>query len=320
MNCPICNTFTKNNRGMSYHFTIKHKLDYITYLVENKLIEIPKCRECGNEINVLTSGYKSRFLSSPETIIFCSDNCRYKNKEYLNKCSEHGKIWINSLNDYYKTHNKDEHREKQSIAATINWKNQEIRDRTVEARKGYVMTDEHKLNVSKGMSGVPKSQEHKDKIRKTVVFNMNNSKDGSHKYKFFSFKNQKYLNLKSSYELKMAIMLEAHRNIKIYKYEHTHFYNKELNKEYVPDFYFIFNNIQYLLEIDRYKGFKEKYNAGWKLRLAEEKCIERGWTFLYYDLKDIDSFFKENKEHFDFDNVKTYNSEYIDEINLFLAI
>lgn len=289
MDCPICKIQVKNHKGMSYHFTIEHKLDYIKYLIENKLIQVPKCKYCENDIDIISKNSFGRVkvLNHPEELIYCSNECKYKDDDYKKKMSDFGKEgWKISLKDRIQT---TEEKEKKSKRAIKNWQNKEIRDKMVESAKEKVFTKEHKQNISNAMIGLLKTDEHKEKIRKTVVNRYINGDGYGHKYKFFSEKNNKTVYLKSSYELKMAKLLEQLNEIKIYNYESI-VLNREDGKAYIPDFYFILNKKHYLVEIDRYKGFKEKYGYGWKLELARQHCQQNGWTFLYFDVNDIDNF------------------------------
>jgi len=291
MNCPICQIQLKNHKGMSYHFTIEHKLDYIKYLVERKLIEVPKCKYCENDIDVISKKSKGRqtVLNHPEELIYCSNDCKYKDDDYKKILSDNGKKGCKAITGANREKYKEENRKKVSVTAIKNWQNKEIRDKMVESAKEKVFTKEHKQNISNAMTGLLKTDEHKEKIRKTVVNRYVNGDGYGHKYKFFSEKNNKTVYLKSSYELKMAKLLEQLNEIKIYNYESI-VLNREDGKAYIPDFYFILNKKHYLVEIDRYKGFKEKYGYGWKLELARQHCQQNGWTFLYFDVNDIDNF------------------------------
>lgn len=291
MNCPICQIQVKNHKGMSYHFTIHHKLDYIKYLVENKLIEIPKCKYCKNDIDIISKNSFGRvkILNHPEELIYCSNECKYNDEDYKKILSENGKIGCKAIIGENRKKYQEENRKKISETTKQNWQNPEIRDKMIESAKGKVFTKEHRQNISNALSGVPKSEEHKRKNREQMVNRYLTGKGVSFKYKFFSKKNNKTFHLKSSYELQMAKILEQSDKIKIYNYESI-VLNREDGKAYIPDFYFILNGKQYLMEIDRYIGFKEKYGYGWKLELARKYCQENGWIFLYFDGNSIDNF------------------------------
>lgn len=289
MNCPICQIQVKNHKGMSYHFTTHHKLDYIKYLIENKLIEIPKCKYCENNIDIVSKNSFGRvkILNHPEELIYCSNKCKFNDEDYKKILSKIGKKgWEVALKNLERT---EEHKRKISETTKQNWQNPEIRDKMVESAKGKVFSKEHRQNISNALSGVPKSEEHKRKNRQQMVNRYLTGKGVSFKYKFYSQKNDKILYLKSSYELRMAKILEQSDKIKIYNYESI-VLNREDGKAYIPDFYFMLNGKQYLIEIDRYIGFKEKYGYGWKLELARQYCQKRGWIFLYFDINDIDNF------------------------------
>lgn len=289
MNCPICQIQVKNHKGMSYHFTTYHKIDYIKYLVENKLIEIPKCKYCNNDIDVISKKSKGRqtILNHPEELIYCSNECKFNDEDYKKTLSKIGKKgWEVALKNLERT---EEHKRKISETTKQNWQNPEIRDKMVESAKGKVFTKEHRQNISNALLGVPKSEEHKRKNREQMVNRYLTGKGVSFKYKFYSKKNNKTFHLKSSYELRMAKILEQSDKIKIYNYESI-VLNREDGKVYIPDFYFILNGKQYLVEIDRYIGFKEKYGYGWKLELARQYCKKMGWIFLYFDDNSIDNF------------------------------
>src|ERR1035441_8027381 len=269
--CPICNKETVNNKGMSYHFTISHKQDYIKYLADNHLIQIPKCLECNKEIDVTLSSKRMVILNNPLELKYCNNECKNKNELFKKSCSDAGKIGIKTLKKYYEDNGyTEEHKNKISIKTKENWKDNEIRDKRIEGIKNYTFTKEHRANISKGSKGKPKSQSHIDNLRKATVNGYLNGNFYGNKYTYYSTKNEKSLNLKSSYELKLAILLDASTIIKLYNYEKISLYSKELNKAYIPDFYYIKNGISYLVEIDRYKGFKEKTGYGWKLKLADD--------------------------------------------------
>ena len=126
MNCPICNKILETNKNMSYHFSCSHKQDYITYLVENKLIEVPKCKECGNNIDVITKDCKGRkkILNHPEELVYCSDKCQKSNKDFKKIMSENGKANVHFMQG---REISDEERELKRQQTTERWKNPEYR-------------------------------------------------------------------------------------------------------------------------------------------------------------------------------------------------
>ena len=77
MQCKICNEIFKSNKDLSIHIRYKHKIQskiyYDTYLKkENE----GKCKLCGKS---------TKFINITQGYTICCINCRYKNKETLQK-------------------------------------------------------------------------------------------------------------------------------------------------------------------------------------------------------------------------------------------
>jgi len=84
--CPICKKEIKDNGGMSYHFKIIHKSDYIDYLLTHNLITQPHCKICGNEIDIKTINSSGRrHITKGEIPLYCSNKCKFKDKNYNKK-------------------------------------------------------------------------------------------------------------------------------------------------------------------------------------------------------------------------------------------
>lgn len=308
--CNICNKEFNSNKSISYHFSKIHNLDYIEYLVNNNLLSIPKCVECGNFIDVITKGSRGRvkILNNPSELLYCSNECKLKNEKYRDKMSNAGKIGYQNAKDKFIY--TDDRKLNISKKTKETWKNKEIRESRIKSMKEYEYTDSHKENISKSLKGIKKSKSHRDKISYSITEKYMNGEYFNTKILFKSSKLNKELRLMSSYEFKFAFILDNMKSIKKYKYQP--FYLKSVDgKRYIPDFYFEMNNKKYLVEIDKYKGFKKKYGYGWKLDLASEWCKNANVIFLYMDINDINQFFI---EYFDNDisniNMEIQDSNY----------
>jgi len=287
LHCNICNKEFKNNKGISYHFKTIHNIDYIKYLIDNKLIEIPTCHECGKSIDILSGRGRTKILCHPEELIYCNNTCKLNSDEYKQKMSSVGKKNYKFLTNRNIT---DEERHKKSITTKNSWLNTDIRYKRIKSMKLYKNTIEHNTNISKSLKGIKRSDVYKDKMSKIISEKYINGEYSNHKIKYNSIKLHKTLNLMSSYEFKFSILLDLDPNVKTWKYQPLVLKNDILNKRYVPDFYYeTSDGTKYLVEIDKYKGFKEKYGYKWKLELAEQYCNNNDINFKYIDLVDINN-------------------------------
>lgn len=133
--CPICGMEFTGYKGMSYHFTISHKLDLVDYFIEHKLLPIPKCIVCGKDIDMRKKGNRSAYLNgTTENILYCNNECKNKSTLYKEKLSEHGKKQSIHLVNYKQT---EEDRLNKSIKSKANWENSEIKEKRLNGMRTY---------------------------------------------------------------------------------------------------------------------------------------------------------------------------------------
>lgn len=302
VNCNICNKVCKNNKGISYHFKTVHNLDYIQYLVENKLIEIPKCLECGNDINVLSGRGRVKILNHPEELLYCSNECKLKNTEYRNKMSicgiKGGKMTLGRIVT-------DETKHKLSESQIERFSDIKERKKISNSLIGVKKSEKHKKNISKSKKGIIFSEEHKNNLSKSITNSYINGKSFGSKIKYNSIKCNKIINLMSTYEFKFSVYLDMNSDVIKWKYQPFALFDKKLKKRYIPDFYVEFKNGDvWLVEIDRYKGFKEKHGYKWKIVLAQKYCDDNNITYKYMDLSDIHVLFSNKFKELDISDIQ----------------
>src|SRR3990167_9557302 len=312
--CNICSREFQNNKGISYHFRIAHNLDYIKYLIENKLIKVPKCLNCGKDI--LTKRGRAKILNNTSELKYCSNKCKLTGKEYRKKMSVLGK-----KNAKYITHRtiSDSEKRKKAITTKKSWEDDDVRASRIKNMKLYKNTEEHNLNISKALTGIKRTDEYKNNMSKIISDKYINGEFLSNKIKYNSTKNNKFIYCMSSYEFKFCVYLDMNDDIINWKYQPFYLVS-EKNKRYIPDFYYEDNSgNKYLVEIDRYKGYKEKYGYKWKLELAEKHCKENNIIFLYLDINDINNMWMKKFVLLDINAISLSNQENNDFISKYLS-
>ena len=318
MKCPICSIEYTTNKGLSYHFTHSHNLDYITYLVEHNMINVPNCKNCNNFIDVISKKSKGRaqILNSPEKLLYCSNDCKHTDEEYRKKMSAQGVTNAHFMVDRVIT---DEEREMRRQQMLEQWQDPAHRAKVSATMTGVAKSPEHCANISKGRKGIIFSEEHCNNISLAVSNAYVNGNYFGQKIKYYSIKLQKELYLMSSYEFKFALLLDLIPGVE-YKYQWTWLHNKELKTRYVPDFWYKRDGVEYFVEIDRYKGFKEAYGYGWKIEYGKMYAKEHNMEYLYYDITDIDLYKADVKIYSDIlDSIISANIEYKELIEKFLS-
>src|SRR3989304_4351616 len=230
--CNICSREFQNNKGISYHFRIAHNLDYIKYLIENKLIKVPKCLNCGKDI--LTKRGRAKILNNPSELKYCSNKCKLTGKEYRKKMSVLGK-----KNAKYITHRtiSDSEKRKKAITTKKSWEDDDVRASRIKNMKLYKNTEEHNLNISKALTGIKRTDEYKNNMSKIISDKYINGEFLSNKIKYNSTKNNKFIYCMSSYEFKFCVYLDMNDDIINWKYQPFYLVS-EKNKRYIPDFYY----------------------------------------------------------------------------------
>lgn len=287
MECKICNKEIQNNKGMSYHFTTIHKLDYIQYLIDNQLIEIPKCLHCNNNIDILKGIGRTKILNHPEELIYCSNKCKLNDENYKKKMSINGIKGGHSIRIMSK-----EAKQRKSLKMKKMWKDKKYAKMMSESNKGKLKSDEHRKHISESRKGMKFTKEHRNKISKTISQKYINGDFLSHKAEVEGIK------FMSSYEINFASFLNSNKEVINWKYQPFILFNKKLQKRYIPDFLVEFKSGEkWLVEIDRYKGFKEKYGQGWKIELGKKYCSQNNLIYQYLDKTDIEKLLKLKQEN-----------------------
>jgi len=172
--------------------------------------------------------------------------------------------------------------------------------------KGYIKTKEHRKKISKGLKGIIRSKEYKDNMSKIISEKYLNGGYYNTKLKYNSIKLNREIYTMSSYEFKFAVILDLLESVEYYKYQPFYLKDEKTNKRYIPDFLFIMNGQKYLVEIDKYVGYKQSHGYNWKLKLAQNYCNKNDTIFLYLDLDEIYKFLEKNKDNINFDNINLY--------------
>jgi len=293
MKCHICNKEIINHKGMSYHFRISHSLDYIQYLLENNLIIVPKCLNCGNNIDILHGRGRVLILNNPNELKYCSNECKKNSDEYRKKMSiagiKGGKLTKGRIMP-------ENEKKIKSVKTKESWINLSVRNKRILGMKGKKNTEDHNKKISNALRGIKRTIEYKNKMSEIISNKYINGDYRKHKVIYNTIKcKKKEIYLMSSYEFKFAILLDLMPNVISWEYNSFYLYDDIKQKRYLPDFTFVLDTgDKFLVEIDKYKGFKERYGYGWKLKLAEKYCKENNMIFLYYDLLDINKMFQTN--------------------------
>ncbi len=282
MECNICKKEIQNNKGMSYHFKTIHKLDFIEYLVDNKLIEIPKCLHCHIDIDILSGRGRKKILNHPEDLIYCSNKCKHLDENYKKKMSINGVKGGHATKDKKRTIKFKKKRKQLMIEK---WKDKKYAKMMSESNKGKLKSDEHRKHISESRKGIKFTKEHKNKISKAISQKYIDGNFLSHKAEVEGIK------FMSSYEINFASFLNSNKEVIDWKYQPFVLFDKKQQKRYIPDFLVEFKSGEkWLVEIDRYKGFKKQYGYGWKIELGKKYCLENNITYQYLDGTDIEKF------------------------------
>jgi hypothetical protein len=302
----ICNKIVKNNKGMSYHFRISHNLDYIKYLVDNKFINVPKCIHCNGEINILSGRGRVLILNSPEKLKYCSNKCKLNNDNYKLLMIEAGKK--GGASTLGRKASEEEKINKKKLMLS-RWSDKKYKNKMIKSITGVKRSKLARKNMSIARKGMKFSEQHKKNISIAVSKCYTEGKIGKNKIEYYSIKMNKKIFCRSSYELKFAFFLDLNDDVVNWYFESIVLKNSD-SKRYIPDFTVEFkDNTRWLVEIDKFKGFKEKYGYGWKIELGKNYSLKNNMIYKYIDLSDINLLFSEKFPILKLSNINLYKQK-----------
>lgn len=289
--CPLCKQKKENFKGLSYHFTTIHKLDLKQWIIKNFNIQAPRCIECNNEISLNKKRTLQFILTAPELLRFCKSECQMKNEESKKSFSEAG---IKGGKATLGRKMSEEQRVNHSKAIKQSYiDNPKLRNMRSEFMSNREVSLETKIKISKANTGKKRTEQQNYENSKRISEMWINNEFKFKSINYLSIKNKKIIHTKSTWELKLAMILDIDDNVLYYEHEKIiiPYTVDNKTKHYIPDFIIYYNNnTSKMIEV----GVKSlKDNTPLKKIVGEKYCKDNNInSYEIWDDEDISEYLK----------------------------
>lgn len=267
--CMLCLRELDNNKGLSYHLSQTHNVKFCDYLVKFEHNGVwPTCAcGCGEKV----SFFGGKFSKSVGK--HCAKGYKHtqKTRENMSKSQRGKKL-------------SEEH--KANIRSGV--------------KNAYSKNKEISASISTALLNKQKSESHKQKISETrkkrieqgqiVIAREKISEKITQRYldggfewaqgQYHSRKGDTTYNYRSSWELELMTLLDEDDGVTLWKYEplSVPYQIEGVTRRYIPDFYILYRERDFLVEVKPASLSDTKTNAE-KRKAALELCEKNGWSY-----------------------------------------
>jgi hypothetical protein len=276
--CKVCNKEFENNKGLSYHVSQVHKINFCDYLVEHEYGGVwPVCScGCGEKVNFFGGKFTKHVGSHGVIGLKRTAETRRKISEI-----QRGKKLT------------EEHKNKiaQSVQARYDLDNSSMRNKISIAHKGKPLSEEHRKKLSDDRKNKIAAGEiiiNREKISETIT---QRYLDGGFEWstgQYTSIKTGATCNYRSSWEAEFMRILDAEPRVSTWNYEPftIPYVYEGKTRRYIPDFLIVLDGEDVLVEVKPPSLTDTGLNEA-KRQAALEFCQRNGWKYRHWNPGDV---------------------------------